>query len=117
MNKILLFLLYSSFALAQNDLALAEKFQLELNKSYADSLKSPLTKEDFNFTSEAFKNHQKHPTGFETINEYMARDFPVPTSMEKYNYVSQLLQAHGMKTAIEAHRIAKPYCMGCHWRH
>ncbi|MQP52568.1 MULTISPECIES: DUF1684 domain-containing protein [unclassified Flavobacterium] len=47
MNKILLFLLYSSFALAQNDLALAEKFQLELNKSYADSLKSPLTKEDF----------------------------------------------------------------------
>jgi beta-mannosidase len=42
----------------------------------------------------------------------MARDFPVPTSMEKYNYVSQLLQAHGMKTAIEAHRLAKPYCMG-----
>ena len=77
-----------------------------------ETLKKVLTKEDFNFTSEAFKNHQKHPTGFETINEYMARDFPVPTSMEKYNYVSQLLQAHGMKTAIEAHRLAKPYCMG-----
>ncbi|MES2865091.1 MAG: glycoside hydrolase family 2 protein, partial [Bacteroidota bacterium] len=27
-------------------------------------------------------------------------------------YVSQLLQAEGMKTAIEAHRRAKPYCMG-----
>ena len=77
-----------------------------------ETLKKVLTKEDFNFTSDAFKNHQKHPTGFETINEYMARDFPVPTSMEKYNYVSQLLQAHGMKTAIEAHRLAKPYCMG-----
>jgi beta-mannosidase len=77
-----------------------------------ETLKKVLTKEDFNFTSEAFKNHQKHLTGFETINEYMARDFPVPTSMEKYNYVSQLLQAHGMKTAIEAHRLAKPYCMG-----
>ena len=77
-----------------------------------ETLKKVLTKEDFNFTSEAFKNHQKHPTGFETINEYMPRDFPVPTSMEKYNYVSQLLQAHGMKTAIEAHRLAKPYCMG-----
>jgi beta-mannosidase len=76
------------------------------------TLEKVIAKEDFNFTSEAFKNHQKHPTGFETINEYMARDFPVPTSMEKYNYVSQLLQAHGMKTAIEAHRLAKPYCMG-----
>jgi beta-mannosidase len=77
-----------------------------------ETLQKVIAKEDFNFTSEAFKNHQKHPTGFETITEYMTRDFPVPTSMEKYNYVSQLLQAHGMKTAIEAHRLAKPYCMG-----
>lgn len=77
-----------------------------------ETLQKVMNKEDFNFTSEAFKNHQKHPTGFETIKEYMNRDFPVPTSMEKYNYVSQLLQAHGMKIAIEAHRLAKPYCMG-----
>jgi beta-mannosidase len=77
-----------------------------------ETLQKVIAKEDFNFTSEAFKNHQKHPTGFETITEYMTRDFPVPTSMEKYNYVSQLLQAYGMKIAIEAHRLAKPYCMG-----
>jgi beta-mannosidase len=77
-----------------------------------ETLQKVIAKEDFNFTSEAFKNHQKHPTGFETIKEYMNRDFPVPTSMEKYNYFSQLLQAHGMKIAIEAHRLAKPYCMG-----
>ena len=77
-----------------------------------ETLQKVIAKEDFNFTSEAFKNHQKHPTGFETIKEYMNRDFPVPTSMEKYNYVSQLLQAYGMKIAIEAHRLAKPYCMG-----
>ena len=77
-----------------------------------ETLKKVISKEDFNFTSDAFKNHQKHPTGFETINEYMARDFPVPYSLEKYNYVSQLLQARGMKIAIEAHRLAKPYCMG-----
>lgn len=77
-----------------------------------ETLQKVIAKEDFNFTSEAFKNHQKYPTGFETITEYMTRDFPVPTSMEKYNYVSQLLQAHGMKIAIEAHRLAKPYCMG-----
>ncbi len=77
-----------------------------------ETLQKVIRKEDLNFTSEAFKNHQKHPTGFETINEYMARDFQVPTSLEKYNYVSQLLQARGMKIAIEAHRLAKPYCMG-----
>lgn len=77
-----------------------------------ETLQKVIRKEDLNFTSEAFKNHQKHPTGFETINEYMARDFPVPNSLEKYNYVSQLLQAYGMKTAIETHRLAKPYCMG-----
>jgi beta-mannosidase len=77
-----------------------------------ETLQKVISKENLHFTSEAFKNHQKHPTGFETIKEYMTRDFPVPTSMEKYNYVSQLLQAYGMKIAIEAHRLAKPYCMG-----
>lgn len=77
-----------------------------------ETLEKVIRKEDMNFPSEAFKNHQKHPTGFETINEYMARDFPVPKSLENYNYVSQILQAYGMKTAIEAHRLTKPYCMG-----
>jgi beta-mannosidase len=32
--------------------------------------------------------------------------------MEDFVYVSQLLQAKGMKIAIEAHRRAMPYCMG-----
>lgn len=77
-----------------------------------ETLERVIAQSDLNFTSEAFKNHQKHPTGFETINEYMARDFRVPKALNKYIYVSQLLQAYGMKTAIEAHRLAKPYCMG-----
>lgn len=63
-------------------------------------------------TSEAMKSHQKHPTGFETIDEYLARNYVVPKEVEDYIYVSQLLQARGMKTAIEAHRRAMPYCMG-----
>ncbi len=77
-----------------------------------ENLQKVMNQEDFNFTSEAFKNHQKHPTGYETINEYMERDYVVPKDFEDYAYVSQLLQARGMKTAIEAHRRAKPYCMG-----
>lgn len=68
--------------------------------------------EDLNLDSEAVKNHQKHPTGYQTINEYMERDYPVPKRFEDYVYVSQLLQTEGMKTAIEAHRRAKPNCMG-----
>lgn len=67
--------------------------------------------DELNFDSEAVKNHQKHPTGYKTINEYMARDYQVPTNFEDYVYVSQLLQADGMKIAIEAHRTDQK-CMG-----
>ena len=47
MKKLLIFLFCSAFVFAQKNLASAEKFQSELNQSYSDSLKSPLTKEDF----------------------------------------------------------------------
>jgi beta-mannosidase len=65
-----------------------------------------------NLSSAAISAHQKHPTGYATIQTYMERDYKVPRSFENYVYVSQLLQARGMRTAIEAHRRAKPYCMG-----
>ena len=62
--------------------------------------------------SPVMKAHQKHPVGYETIDEYLLRDYKRPKDFESYVYVSQLLQAEGIKTAIEAHRRAKPYCMG-----
>jgi len=62
--------------------------------------------------SPSLKQHQKHPTGFETINKYMEREFQLPHEYSKYQYYSQILQAEGMRTAIEAHRRAMPYCMG-----
>jgi beta-mannosidase len=58
------------------------------------------------------RRHQKHPTGFETINTYLQRDFPDPPTLPLYAYASQLLQLRAMETAIEAHRTAMPYCMG-----
>ena len=67
---------------------------------------------EMNLTSESVKAHQKHPTGYETIQTYMERDFKIPTAFEDYIYVSQLLQSRGLKLAIEAHRSAMPYCMG-----
>jgi beta-mannosidase len=62
--------------------------------------------------SAVMKAHQKHPTGYETIDEYLLQDYKKPKNFESYAYVSQLLQAKGIITAIEAHRRAKPYCMG-----
>src|SRR6185295_18349763 len=52
------------------------------------------------------------PTGYETIAHYMDAWYHTPKDFESYCYVSQLLQAEGVGTAIEAHRRAKPYCMG-----
>ena len=46
MKNIILFLFCFTSTYAQKDLASAEKFQSELNQSYADSLKSPLMKDD-----------------------------------------------------------------------
>ncbi|MDG5491697.1 glycoside hydrolase family 2 protein [Psychroserpens sp. SPM9] len=69
-------------------------------------------KDAIDITSEGFKNHQKHSRGFQIIDDYMQRDFPVPNHHEDYVYVSQLLQAYGITKGIEAHRRAKPYNMG-----
>jgi beta-mannosidase len=68
--------------------------------------------EDRQLGSAVLMLHEKHPTGYATINEYLLRDYQRPKNFESYVYVSQLLQAEGIKTAIEAHRRAKPYCMG-----
>lgn len=62
--------------------------------------------------SKAIRHHQKHRTGFETIETYLQRDYQNPNSFENYVYVSQLLQANGLQQAIEAHRSNRPYCMG-----
>lgn len=62
--------------------------------------------------SSSLKSHQKHPTGYETIKTYMERDYRVPERLADFAYVTHLLQANGMKLAIEAQRAAKPYCMG-----
>lgn len=68
--------------------------------------------EDRYLYSNALKNHQKHPVGFETINNYLMEEYGEPMDLHDYIYKSQLLQGYGMLTAIEAHRRAKPYCVG-----
>jgi beta-mannosidase len=76
------------------------------------TLDSYLSQSEMNLQSSALKNHQKHPRGMELIQTYMERDYKVPDNFENYAYVSQLVQAYGIKKAIEAHRRAMPRCMG-----
>jgi beta-mannosidase len=68
--------------------------------------------EDRALDSKVMTVHQKHPRGNALIAEYMKRDYRTPRDFENFVYVSQLLQAEGMRTGIEAHRRNKPYCMG-----
>jgi beta-mannosidase len=67
---------------------------------------------DLNLQNPVIKAHEKNTRGWEIISEYMKRDYKVPTDFIQYNYVSQLLQARGIKIAVEAHRRSKPYNMG-----
>jgi beta-mannosidase len=62
-------------------------------------------------TDSAFTNHQKHPTGFETLRHYL-QQYPQHKDSLGYIYFTQLLQRDALETAISAHRSAFPYCNG-----
>jgi beta-mannosidase len=96
----------------------AEKIPQFMSEFGFQSLPSPQTimsfarGEDMRIDSPAMLSHQKHPRGNELIQTYMERYYRVPADFLSFAYVSQLLQAEGIKLGIEAHRRAKPYCMG-----
>ncbi len=68
--------------------------------------------EDYNIESDVMSAHQRSGIGNLRIKEYMSRDYNIPQDFEQFLYMSQVLQAKGIKAAIEAHRRARPYCMG-----
>ncbi len=67
---------------------------------------------DLNIESEAMKNHQKHTSGKQMVQKYIEYDYKVPKKFEDYAFVSNINQARAIKLAMQAHRRAKPYCMG-----
>lgn len=77
-----------------------------------ETIKYATGKDSISLKDPAFASHQKHSRGFQLIEDYMARDFPVPQNAEDYVYMSQLLQAYGITKGIYAQRRAKPYNMG-----
>ncbi len=76
------------------------------------SVKKFTLEEDWDISSEVMTTHQKHQRGNNLIKKYMLKDYPKPDSFEQFLYQSQVLQAEGMKIGLEAHRAAKPFCMG-----
>ena len=67
---------------------------------------------DRKLNSSIMQAHQKHPKGFQIIDQQMGLYYQKPSEFDTYAYTSQVLQAEGLKIAIEAHRTAMPYCMG-----
>lgn len=68
--------------------------------------------EDRELESKVMLTHQKHPRGNAIIADYIKRDYRPARDFEHFVYLSQLVQAEGIRIGIEAHRRNKPYCMG-----
>lgn len=68
--------------------------------------------QDADINSEVMKSHQRSYVGNGAILAYMKSWYKVPTAFPEFLYVGQVLQGEAIKLAIEAHRRAKPFCMG-----
>ncbi len=85
-----------------------------------NSIKKFTKVEDRDLHSEVMLSHQRCMSderrdkeyGNRLIQWYMDRQFNQPKDFESYIYVAQVLQAEGIKSAIEAHRRNMPKCMG-----
>ncbi len=76
------------------------------------SIKNFTQEADWDIYSDVMASHQKSSIGNETITNYMLKHFKEPKDFENFLYLSQLLQAEGVKIAMEAHRLNKPNNMG-----
>jgi beta-mannosidase len=77
-----------------------------------ETVKKYTLPEDYNIESAVMSSHQRSGIGNLRIKEYMGWDYNVPSEFKDFLYMSQVLQARGVKMAIEAHRRAMPYTMG-----
>ena len=56
--------------------------------------------------------HQRHPRGNQLVRQYMLREYKEPKDFESFLYVSQVLQAQGIKIGAEHFRRIMPRNMG-----
>lgn len=74
---------------------------------------------DWDIYSEVMMAHQRggmHANGL--IETYLLNEYRKPRGFEAFLYMNNVLQGDAIRTAIEAHRRDKPYCMGTlFWQH
>ncbi|MWC31227.1 beta-mannosidase [Paenibacillus sp. MMS18-CY102] len=73
--------------------------------------------EDHNIFSYVMEDHQKHPDGLAPMVHYVSQYFKFPSSFEQFPYVSQLIQAEGVRYGVEHWRRNRGRCMGAtYWQ-
>lgn len=77
-----------------------------------ETIKTFTLPEDWNITSPVMEHHQKHPQGNKLILHYMLDHYRLPKNFESILWLSQVLQAEGMKTGVEHFRSQMPRTMG-----
>ncbi|OGD22145.1 MAG: ABC transporter permease [Candidatus Aminicenantes bacterium RBG_16_63_16] len=73
--------------------------------------------EDWNIASPVMERHQKHPEGNRLILLYLLDHYRLAKDFPSLLWLSQVLQAEGMKTAVEHFRSQMPRTMGAlYWQ-
>lgn len=67
---------------------------------------------DYDLESAVMNAHQKSTIGNFLIKKTMGIYYHVPEKFEDLVYMGLVLQGHGMRHGMEAHRRNRPYCMG-----
>jgi beta-mannosidase len=78
-----------------------------------ETVKSYTTETDrANIETPIMLAHQRHPRGNQLVRTYMLREFDQPKDFENFLYVSQVVQAEGIKLGAEHLRRIMPRNMG-----
>src|SRR6476620_843935 len=78
-----------------------------------ETVKSYATESDrISIETPIMLTHQRHPRGNQLVRTYMLRDYNQPKDFESFLYVSQVLQAEGIKLGAEHLRRIMPHNMG-----
>ena len=77
-----------------------------------DTLRRYSIPEDWQPDNEVMEFHQGWSFGQQMMKNNLARQYRPPGDWFAWVYLSQMLQATALRMAIEAHRRAKPFCMG-----
>ena len=77
-----------------------------------ETVKAYTIESDRDIESPIMLSHQRHPRGNQLVREYMLRDYAQPKDFESFLYVSQVLQAEGIRIGAEHLRRIMPHNMG-----